>query len=97
MYHEQGLVGAALAVAFLATLIIVAALRPPSVHRACALFLIVYCLIASYTEAGLGDASPYLLNLTVAAALLTSGARNGIRDRDDHQTSVVPGAAHIDG
>jgi len=36
------------------------------------LFLIVYCVIASYTEAGLGDASPYLLNLTIAAVLLTS-------------------------
>jgi hypothetical protein len=33
----------------------------------------VYCLVAAYTEAGLGDASPYLLNLTLAAALLTPG------------------------
>ena len=34
------------------------------------MFLIVYCIVASYTEVGLGDASPYLLNLAVAASLL---------------------------
>ena len=50
----------------------VALLRPPSLSRACAIFLISYCAIASYTEAGLGDASPYLLHLTVAASLLAA-------------------------
>jgi len=70
VYHEQGYLGLALVVAFLLTLLGVAALRPPSLTRAIALFLIVYCLIASYTEAGLGDASPYLLNLAIAAVLL---------------------------
>jgi len=69
-YHEQGWVGVALVVAFLASLLAVAALRPPSPERACAVFLILYCIIASYTEVGLGDASPYLLNLAVAASLL---------------------------
>ncbi|MFF3879093.1 O-antigen ligase domain-containing protein, partial [Streptomyces sp. NPDC001978] len=33
-----------------------------------------YCAIASYTEAGLGDASPYLLHLAVAASLLAAPA-----------------------
>lgn len=74
VYHEQGYLGLALVVAFLATLLAVAALRPPSTARACALFLVVYCIVASYTEAGLGDASPYLLNLTLAAALLAAAA-----------------------
>ncbi len=72
VYHEQGYLGLALVAAFLLTLLGVAALRPPSITRAIALFLIVYCLIASYTEAGLGDASPYLLNLTIAALLLAN-------------------------
>jgi hypothetical protein len=76
VYHEQGLIGVALVVGFLATLLIVAVLRPPSLARAIALFLIFYCLMASYTEAGLGDASPYLLNLTIAAALLAPVARS---------------------
>jgi len=71
VYHEQGYVGVVLVGLFILTLLFVAALRPPSVERACAVFLIVYCLMASYTEAGLGDASPYLLYLTLAAALLS--------------------------
>lgn len=73
VYHEQGVVGVVIVVTFLATLVVAAALRPPSVARACAIFLITYCMIASYTEVGLGDASPYLLHLALAAALL---ARN---------------------
>ncbi|OKI02341.1 hypothetical protein A6A06_14935 [Streptomyces sp. CB02923] len=74
VYHEQGLAGIALVAAIIVVLGGVALLRPPSLPRACAIFLISYCVIASYTEAGLGDASPYLLHLTVAAALLTAPA-----------------------
>ena len=70
VYHEQGWVGIGIVVAFLGGLLVTAALRPPSPQRACAVFLIVYCIVASYTEVGLGDASPYLLNLAVAASLL---------------------------
>ncbi len=70
VYHEQGYVGIAIVAAFMLVLIVVAALRPPSLARACAIFLITYCLSASYTEAGLGDASPYLLHLALAASLL---------------------------
>ncbi|MBC9717418.1 O-antigen ligase domain-containing protein [Streptomyces sp. TRM66268-LWL] len=72
VYHEQGLTGIVLVSAFIAVLGGVALLRPPSLSRACALFLISYCAIASYTEAGLGDASPYLLHLALAASLLAT-------------------------
>jgi O-antigen ligase len=78
VYYEQGVIGVAIVAMFVACLVIVAALRPPSLERACAIFLIVYCLIASYAEVGLGDASPYLLNLTVAAALLTRGGSRAV-------------------
>ncbi|MGW1375811.1 O-antigen ligase domain-containing protein [Streptomyces sp. NPDC002446] len=74
VYHEQGLTGIALVAAIIIVLGGVALLRPPSLPRACAIFLISYCAIASYTEAGLGDASPYLLHLTVAASLLAAPA-----------------------
>ncbi|MGY0070277.1 O-antigen ligase domain-containing protein [Streptomyces sp. QTS137] len=74
VYHEQGMTGVTLVAAMIAVLGGVALLRPPSLSRACALFLISYCAIASYTEAGLGDASPYLLHLTVAASLLAAPA-----------------------
>lgn len=72
-FHEEGYAGVVLIGAFLLVLLTVALLRPPSLSRACALFLIVYCLTASYTEAGLGDASPYLLNLALAGSLLARG------------------------
>jgi len=74
VYHEQGVFGVALVAAAVTVLGGVALLRPPSLSRACAIFLISYCAIASYTEAGLGDASPYLLHLTVAASLLAAPA-----------------------
>ncbi len=74
VYNEQGLIGVALVAVTIIVLGGVALLRPPSLHRACAIFLIGYCAIASYTEAGLGDASPYLLHLAVAAALLAAPA-----------------------
>ncbi|GAA0598333.1 O-antigen ligase domain-containing protein [Streptomyces crystallinus] len=72
VYNEQGLTGVGLVAAVLLVLGGVALLRPPSLSRACAIFLISYCAIASYTEAGLGDASPYLLHLAVAASLLAA-------------------------
>lgn len=74
VYNEQGLTGAAIVAAVFVVLGGVALLRPPSLSRACAIFLISYCAIASYTEAGLGDASPYLLHLAVAASLLATPA-----------------------
>ncbi|WBB64384.1 O-antigen ligase domain-containing protein [Streptomyces sp. WMMC500] len=74
VYHEQGLTGAAIVAALVLVLGGVALLRPPSLPRACAIFLITYCAISSYTEAGLGDASPYLLHLAVAASLLAAPA-----------------------
>ncbi|NUS87460.1 MAG: O-antigen ligase domain-containing protein [Streptomyces sp.] len=74
VYNEQGLLGVVLVAAIIIVLGGVALLRPPSLQRACAIFLISYCAIASYTEAGLGDASPYLLHLAVAASLLAAPA-----------------------
>ncbi|MFF1379339.1 O-antigen ligase domain-containing protein [Streptomyces sp. NPDC058308] len=74
VYNEQGLTGTAIVAAVILVLGGVALLRPPSLQRACAIFLISYCAIASYTEAGLGDASPYLLHLALAASLLAAPA-----------------------
>ncbi|MGW6538608.1 O-antigen ligase domain-containing protein [Streptomyces sp. NPDC055051] len=72
VYHEQGLLGVVLVAGMLLALGGVALLRPPSLPRACAIFLIAYCALSSYTEVGLGDASAYLLHLTLAAALLAA-------------------------
>ncbi|WP_306320222.1 MULTISPECIES: O-antigen ligase domain-containing protein [unclassified Streptomyces] len=74
VYNEQGLIGVALVASVILVLGGVAMLRPPSLQRACAIFLISYVAISSYTEAGLGDASPYLLHLALAATLLATPA-----------------------
>ncbi|MFK4066333.1 O-antigen ligase domain-containing protein [Streptomyces sp. NPDC029674] len=74
VYNEQGLIGVSLVASVIVVLAGVALLRPPSLSRACAIFLISYVAISSYTEAGLGDASPYLLHLALAASLLAAPA-----------------------
>lgn len=70
IYVEQGYVGIGIAAAMMLCLIGAAAMRKPSPARTCAIFLILFCAVSSYTEVGLGDASAYLLYLAVAASLL---------------------------
>jgi hypothetical protein len=74
VYLDQGLVGDILIGLMLLTLFVMAATKPRGPARAIALFLLVYCLIASFTETGLGSASTYLLDLTIAASVLMSPA-----------------------
>lgn len=72
---ELGRVGVAIVVSFLLVLLFAAVTKPAGPRRAIALFLIAYCVASSFTETGLGDASPYLLDLAVAASLLASQPR----------------------
>lgn len=72
VYQDQGLVGDALVAAMFLLLLLMAALRPRGPTRALALFLIVYCILASFTEDGAGIASQYALDLTIAASLLVT-------------------------
>jgi hypothetical protein len=69
-YQEQGLFGVIVCATLLLFLLVVAYFQPRGVARALALFLVVYCLVASFTEVGFTDVSPYLLELTLAASLL---------------------------
>jgi hypothetical protein len=71
-FQDQGLFGVAICAAVLITLLMLAATRPRGPCLAVAIFLIVYCMVASWTEVGLGDVSPYVLDLAVAAALLAT-------------------------
>lgn len=79
VYLDQGWFGVIIDAALLITLILLAATHQRGIRRAAALFLITYCLVASITETGLGDASPYLLELVLAASLLAAPARLGPR------------------
>ncbi|WP_406832177.1 hypothetical protein ABEG17_04950 [Pedococcus sp. KACC 23699] len=69
-YLDLGWAGIVVQVTFILLLVVMAVTHVRGVRRALALFLIVYCITASITETGTGDASTYLLDLTVVAALL---------------------------
>jgi hypothetical protein len=75
-YQEQGLWGATVSGVILAFLLVTAYFQPRGAQRALALFLITYCLIASFTEDGFTDASTYLLELTLAASLFVPSLLN---------------------
>jgi hypothetical protein len=72
VYLDQGWFGLAIDAALLLILIFLAVTHRRGLRRAIALFMVTYCIVASITETGLGDASPYLLELVVAASLLVA-------------------------
>jgi O-antigen ligase len=69
-FLDLGWFGIGVQVTFILLLLVMAVTHVRGVRRALALFLIVYSIVASITEVSTGDASTYLLDLTVAAALL---------------------------
>lgn len=77
VFLDQGWFGIFVEAALILTLVLLAVTHPRGIKRGVALFLVSYCLIDSITETGLADASPYLLNLVVAASLLAVPIRKG--------------------
>lgn len=69
-YLNQGLFGDVADGAALLVLFLIAILSPRGPRRAVALFVLVFCFLSSFTETGLGEASPYLLDLAVVASVL---------------------------
>ena len=79
-YYDVGLLGAAITIVLVLFVLIAAWFQPQGPRRALALFLVAYCVVASFTESGLSEASPYLLELTLAASLVYSWTpREGAR------------------
>ncbi|MEI8411572.1 MULTISPECIES: O-antigen ligase family protein [unclassified Kribbella] len=80
-YYDIGLVGMAINIAMVLFVLVMALFfQPQGPRRAMALFLVAYCVVASFTESGLSEASPYLLELTLAASLVYSRVpREGVR------------------
>lgn len=70
-YLDEGYVGIALQTLLLIVVLARALTYRPGPQQAVALFVVVYCAVASVTETGLGAPSPYLLDLAMAAAVLT--------------------------
>jgi hypothetical protein len=85
-YQEQGLFGVTVCAVILIFLLMTAYFQPRGVQRALALFLVTYCLVASFTEDGFTDATPYMLELALAASLLVSSAAT----RAWHQDGTAP-------
>jgi hypothetical protein len=79
VYVDQGWFGVIIVASLLLILILLAVTHQRGLRRALALFLITYCIVTSITETGLGDASPYLLELVIAASLLAAPAGQGRR------------------
>jgi hypothetical protein len=77
IYEDQGIVGEVLVGAIFLLLLLIACTRARGPTRALALYLIVYCLVAGISESGLGGASQYLLDLTMAASLLALPSATG--------------------
>lgn len=69
-YQDQGLFAVVVCATILVFLLVMAYFQPRGVQRALALFFVTYCLVASFTEVGFTDVSPYLLEATLAASLL---------------------------
>ncbi len=76
-YMMEGLVGVVVCAMMVAWLFVSAFFQPRGVHRALGLFLVTYCLLASFTEVGFADATTYLLNMVVAASLLVAPFSTG--------------------
>ena len=68
-YMQEGLFGVVVCGAAFVFLLVTAFFKSTGTRRALSLFLVTYCLIASFTEDSITDVSPYLLNLVVAASL----------------------------
>ena len=80
-YFDQGLFGCLVCVSLLIFLFIAASFVPRGAPRAIALFLATYALVASLTETGFSDASSYLLELTLAAAMVAAAGAGRLRAR----------------
>lgn len=91
-YMQEGIFGAVVCAMILIWLFAVAFFRPSDVLRALALFLLTYCLLASFTEDAFSDVSTYFLDLTVAASLLVTPVTRlagGMAARDLPASDVV--------
>ena len=78
-YLDQGWFGVVVHAALVLVLLLLAVTHVRGPQRAVALFLIVFCVVASFTETGLFTATAYLLDLAVAASLLAPEQRRSVR------------------
>lgn len=80
-YLQEGLFGVVICSLILVFLVLAAFFQSSGARRALALFLVVYCLLASFTEDTFSDASSYLIHLAVAASLIMVARRRQVAPR----------------
>jgi len=79
-YMQEGLLGVGICALILLYLLAACLFQPLGLRRAMALFLVTYCLIASFTEDAFTDVSTYMLHLTVAASLFVVAGRESTQE-----------------
>ena len=92
-YQDQGIVGDVLTGLMFIVLLVNAAFASKGPRRALALFLTIYCLIASFTEDGAGLASQYAMDMTLAASLLVPVGISGLGRRWRGENRQSPSAS----
>lgn len=69
-YQQEGIFGVCVCALMVIFLFVAAFFQAAGIRRAIILFLVTYCLIASFTEDAFEAPSGYLINLVIAASLL---------------------------
>ena len=75
-YQDEGIIGDVLTGLMFVVLLVMISFAPRGPRKAIALFLVLYCLVASFTEDGAGLASQYAMDMTVAASLMVPGFKS---------------------
>jgi len=86
-YQQEGIFGVCVCALMVIYLLIAAFFQAPGLRRALILFLVTYCLLASFTEDAFEAPSMYLLHLVIAASLLlgvTTSGSQGVRPMSDN-------------
>ena len=81
-YQQEGIFGVCVCALMVIYLLVAAFFQAPGLRRALILFLVTYCLLASFTEDAFEAPSMYLLHLVIAASLLfgvTTSGSEGVR------------------
>ena len=94
-YQDQGIFGIVVCAIIIVFLIIAALVQVRGVNRALALFLAVYILVASFTEDGITNPSPYLLDAAIAASLIAGPILTKARRMSSHGSAPPSGDGQL--
>jgi hypothetical protein len=84
-YEQEGIFGVCVCGLMVIYLLVAAFFQAPGLRRSLILFLVTYCLVASFTEDAFEAPSMYLLQLVIAASLLLGVKASGSHEGDQNQ------------